>query len=158
MPTPSSPAGLTRRLMALLYDGLLILALWFVTAGVFVLIYPHTGLPQESINGVTRASKEYLHGILLPLLLLETWAFYALFWLRGGQTLGMRAWRLQVCDYCGGPVRPWQTLVRFAAAGLSWALFGIGYLLVLLPPHQSLHDRLSLTATRVLPKTPPKAG
>lgn len=157
MDTPQ-PAGLLKRLMALIYDGFLVLALWFLTAGVFVLVYPHTGLPQEAINGVTRAQPAYLQGILLPLLLLETWGFYAWFWLRGGQTLGMRAWRLQVRDYRGGPVRFWQTVLRFLAGGLSWLLLGAGYLVVLVAPHQSLHDRLSATATVVLPKQSKKTG
>ena len=40
----------------------------------------------------------------------------------------------------------------FAAAGLSWLTLGAGYLVVLVHPHQTLHDRLSLTATVVLPK------
>ncbi|MGB2248643.1 MAG: RDD family protein [Alcanivorax sediminis] len=146
------PAGLIKRLMALVYDGFLIMAMWFVTAGIFVVVYPHTGLPMEDINGVTRASTHYLQVILFPLLLLETWAFYAWFWMRGGQTLGMRAWRLQVRDYRGGPVKLWQTVARFAAGCVSWALFGAGYLVALVEPHQTLHDRLSATATVVLPK------
>ncbi|MED5388759.1 MAG: RDD family protein [Pseudomonadota bacterium] len=152
------PAGLLKRLMALVYDGFLVMALWFVSAGIFVLVYPHTGLPEESINGVTRADPAYLRGILLPLLLVETWLFYAWFWMRGGQTLGMRAWRLQVQDYRGGPVKLWQTVARFLGACVSWALFGAGYLVVLIAPHQTLHDRLSATATVQLPKTPKKSG
>ena len=148
------PAGLLKRLMALVYDGFLVMALWFVTAGIFVLVYPHTGLPEESINGVTRAAPGFLKGILLPLLLVETWLFYAWFWMRGGQTLGMRAWRLQVQDYRGGSVKLWQTVVRFLGACVSWALFGAGYLVVLIAPHQTLHDRLSATATVELPKKP----
>ncbi len=75
------PAGLLKRLMALVYDGFLVLALWFVTTGIFVLVYPKTGLPMEDINGVTRAAPDYLKGILLPLLLVETWLFYAWFWI-----------------------------------------------------------------------------
>lgn len=145
------PAGLGRRLIAMLYDGFLLAAIWFVTGGIWVLVYPHTGLPAEDINGVTRAAPAMLHGILFPLLVVEWWAFYAWFWLHGGQTLGMRAWRLQVRDYRGGPVRPWQTPVRFLAAGLSWLLAGAGWWVVLIPPHQTLHDRLSFTATVVLP-------
>ena len=144
------PAGLFKRLMALIYDAFLVAALWFVTAGVFVVLYNHSGLPTENINGVTRAAPAALHGVLFPLLVLEAWGFYTWFWLHGGQTLGMRAWRLQVRDYRGGPVRFWQTPVRFAAAGLSWLLAGAGWLVVLIPPHQTLHDRLSLTATVVL--------
>lgn len=146
------PAGLFKRVMALIYDAFLVAALWFLTTGVFVVVYNQTGLPSENVNGITRAVPAVLHGVLFPLLLLETWAFYAWFWMHGGQTLGMRAWRLQVRDYRGGPLRPWQPLARFAAAGLSWATFGAGWLVALIHPHQTLHDRLSLTATVILPR------
>tara|TARA_A100001391_G_scaffold203812_2_gene197193 strand:+ start:8737 stop:9252 length:516 start_codon:yes stop_codon:yes gene_type:complete len=152
MTQDAQPAGLFKRLMALVYDGFLVVALWFISAGLFVILYNHSGLPTQDINGVTRADPVILKGVLFPLLLIETWAFYAWFWLHGGQTLGMRAWRLQVRDYRGGPVRPWQTVARFAAAGLSWLLLGAGYLVALVHPHQTLHDRLSLTATVVLPR------
>ncbi len=146
------PAGLGRRLIAMVYDGFLLAAIWFVTAGIWVLVYPHTGLPSEEINGVTRAAPAMLHGILFPLLLVEWWAFYAWFWLHGGQTLGMRAWKLMSRDYRRRPMKFWQTLVRFVGASISWATFGGGWLLVLLPPNQTLHDRLSATETVVVPK------
>lgn len=152
MASHPQPAGLFKRLMALVYDAFLVAALWFLTTGIFVVIYNHTGLPSENLGGVTRPAPAVLHGVLFPLLLLETWAFYAWFWLHGGQTLGMRAWRLQVRDYRDRPLRFWQTLARFVAAGLSWATIGAGWLVVLIRPHQTLHDRLSLTATVVLPR------
>ncbi|HEX5676747.1 MAG TPA: RDD family protein [Alcanivorax sp.] len=147
----AKPAGLLKRFMALVYDGFLVAALWFMTTGLFVIVYNQTGLPEEGA-AVTAPPQQVLQGVLFPLLILETWAFYAWFWLHGGQTLGMRAWRLQVLDYRGGPMRFWQTVARFAAAALSWLTLGAGYLVVLVHPHQTLHDRLSLTATVVLPK------
>ena len=152
MSHPAKPAGLFKRLMALVYDGFLVAALWFVTAGIFVIVYNHSGLPEQSINGVQRADPVVLKTFLFPLLVIETWAFYAWFWTHGGQTLGMRAWRLQVRDYRGGAVRGWQTVVRFLTAGVSWLLLGAGYWVVLVHPHQTFHDRFSLTATVELPK------
>ncbi len=145
-------AGLGRRLIALTYDAFLIAAIWFVTGGLWVILYPYTGLPTEDINGVTRATPAMLHGVLFPLLLLETWAFYAWFWLHGGQTLGMRAWKLMTRDYRRRPMTLAQTLVRFVGGALSWGLAGGGYLLALFPPNQTLHDRLSATETVVVPK------
>lgn len=146
------PAGLGRRLMALVYDLLLLAALWFVTAGIWVLLYPLTGLPTEEIRGVTRADPTVLQALLFPLLLLETWGFYAWFWLHGGQTLGMRAWRLMSRDWRRRPISAGQTLMRFVAGAVSWGLLGAGYLLALLPPNQTLHDRLSGTETVVVPR------
>lgn len=146
------PAGLGRRLMALIYDLLLLAAIWFVTAGIWVWLYPLTGLPVEEVRGLTRADPAFLQAILFPLLLLETWGFYAWFWLHGGQTLGMRAWRLMSRDYRRRSMGLAQTLIRFLAGAMSWALLGAGYLLALLPPNQTLHDRLSGTETVVVPK------
>jgi uncharacterized RDD family membrane protein YckC len=145
-------AGLLRRLSALVYDGFLLAALWFVTAGAFVLIYPHTGLPMAEVNGLTTPAQPWLRGLLFPLLIFETWFFYAWFWLHGGQTLGMRAWRLEVRALHGRPVTVVHTLQRFLAAILSWLLLGAGWLLALVPPYQTLHDRLSGTETVVRPK------
>lgn len=146
------PAGLGRRLMALLYDGLLLIAIWFLVAGAWVLLYPLTDFPVEQINGVTRADPRMLHGVLFPLLIVTTWGFYAWFWLHGGQTLGMRAWRLLSRDYRRRSMSLWQTVVRFLGGFISWATLGAGWLLVLLPPNQTLHDRLSATETVVVPK------
>lgn len=146
------PAGLGRRLMAMVYDGLLLIAIWFATAAVWVLIASLTGLPVEHVNGVPRAEQTLLRMVLFPLLLGVTWGFYAWFWLHGGQTLGMRAWRLMSRDYRRRPMSPGQTVIRFLGAFVSWGTLGAGWLLVLLPPHQTLHDRLSGTETVVVPK------
>lgn len=146
------PAGLGRRLMAMVYDGFLLAAIWFVITGIWVIVYPATGLPMMDRGGLEVAQPAYLKAILFPLLLLTTWSFYAWFWLHGGQTLGMRAWRLQVRDYRGRPLTPGQTLGRFLGAFASWLFAGGGWLVVLMPPHQTLHDRLSATETVVLPK------
>lgn len=148
---PAAP--LWRRLAALVYDGLLVGALWFVTAGLLVSLFNHL-FPHLLVNhnGVGSPPDAFLRWVLGPLLLLEAWAFYAWFWLHGGQTLGMRSWRIQVAGYRGGSLRFWQTLARFGGAWLSALLMGVGYWLVLLPPYQSLHDRLSASATRQVPK------
>ena len=146
------PAGIGRRLVALIYDAFLIAAIWFATVGIWVLVDPYTGLPTEDINGVTRAAPWVLKGILFPLMVLEVWAFYAWFWLHGGQTLGMRAWKLLSRDYRRRPMTLWQTIVRFIGGTVSWGLAGAGYLVALLPPNQTLHDRLSATETVVVPK------
>lgn len=138
--------------MAMVYDGFLIIALWFLVGFAFVMLYLQTGLPTEDINGVIRPRQDILKGALFPLLLLATWGFYAWFWLHGGQTLGMRAWRLKVRDFRGRPLTLTQTVGRFLGAFASWLFAGGGWLLVLFPPHQTLHDRLSATETVVLPK------
>lgn len=146
------PASILRRLAATGYDLLLLAALWFLTTGILVPLYVACGLPTEDINGVVRPPVWFLQRVLLPILIVETWGFYAWFWRRGGQTLGMRAWRIRAHDPFGMALSLQQTVLRFLAGMLTWLTLGLGLLLVLLPPHQALHDRLSGTRTTVLPK------
>lgn len=147
---PAAP--LWRRIAAAIYDYLLVAAIWFVTTGVILLVMSHYHWGLSNYHGVGRPSDAFLHGVLLPLLIVEAWAFYAWFWLHGGQTLGMRSWRIRVVDYRGRKLALWQTLARFLGAWLSLGLAGAGYWLVLLKPNQSLHDRLSASVTLLAPK------
>jgi uncharacterized RDD family membrane protein YckC len=146
------PAPLWRRLLALFYDGLLLVAVWFIVAGLVVSLYPKTGLPMNNINGVEVPVDSALRGLLLPLLLLVTWGFYAWFWTHGGQTLGMRAWKLLSRDLHRRPMTLLQTVTRFIGGCASTLLLGVGWLMALLPAKQTLHDTLSSTETVVVPK------
>ncbi len=74
-------AGPFVRLAAFLYDGLLVLGLWFVLGLIFV-----------AANGGEQVGQ---HNPFLPsLMFIILFWFNAHFWRRGGQTLGMRAWRV----------------------------------------------------------------
>ena len=161
MPDPSQaelfraelpPAPLWRRLMAAFYDGLLLVAVWFIVAGLVVTLYPKTGLPMDDIGGIEVPVAGALKGVLFPLLLLATWGFYAWFWTHGGQTLGMRAWKLLSRDIHRRPMSLLQTISRFIAGCVSTLLLFVGWLMALLPAKQTLHDSLSSTETVVVPK------
>jgi len=83
------------------------------------------------------------------------------FWVRGGQTLGMRAWRLRATTADGAPLGWTDALARFAAAALSWLPAGAGFLWIAFDRDRlSLHDRLSgtrlvLEPRRGSPASPP---
>lgn len=145
------PAPIWRRFAAAGYDFLLLAALWMAGTALFITIYGLTGLPMDDAGGVDRPSRLVLQWGLFPFLVVLTWAFFAWFWLHGGQTLGMRAWRLVTRDRHHGPMKVRQTVSRFCAGILSWALLGAGYLAALVAPFQTLHDRLSGTETVLLP-------
>ena len=55
-------------------------------------------------------------------------AYFVISWTRGGQTIGMRAWRLRVVGADGLPVAWPRALLRFVIAAVSLAAFGIGFL------------------------------
>jgi uncharacterized RDD family membrane protein YckC len=145
-PIPRAP-GLARRLAAMLYDGLLLAALWFVaTALLLAASGGHLADPGRSL---------WLLYALRTSLLLITLLFFAGFWVHGGQTLGMRAWRLKLVSTGGGTVSWNQAFLRFAAAIPSIGLLGIGLLWVLIDRERcAVHDRLSGTRLALLAKEP----
>jgi uncharacterized RDD family membrane protein YckC len=75
--------------------------------------------------------------------------YYLLNWLRSGQTLGMRAWRLRVVTDSGKPLSVGAAALRLIFGALAWAPAALGVLwLYVDPDHLALHDRLS--GTRVV--------
>ena len=144
-PTPITavPAALWQRLSALLYDLFPLLALWLVVAGLSYWIRGAQPVAPGSLGAWTEFAALWL---VTALYAVVSWRF-------GGQTVGMRAWRLRVVDDQGQ--RPsWSSLwLRFAAAHGSWALFGLGWLWPLWEPQgRTLHDLLSRTRLVKLPK------
>lgn len=144
-PATSAPPSLLRRLAAILYDTLLLIALWLaVNALLFALTGGKLAAPERPdwLLSVQR----------LALLGVPVW-FFVWFWMHGGQTLGMRAWRLRLEEVNGGPVRLNQAAMRCLAALISFAALGLGYLWVLADPEKrSWHDRFSGTRLVLVPK------
>lgn len=138
------PAGLFRRLAAAIYDLLLLIALLFL-ASVLVLALRH----GNAVPPGTLWFESYLFGV--------GYLFFTWFWTHGGQTLGMRAWRMQLRNANDGNQIGWlQALRRYLCACLSWASI-VGVLWGLID-HQrrSVQDILSGTEIVVLPKEPRK--
>ncbi len=149
-PQPDSPGtldnaavpGLLRRLAAIFYDSWLVAAFWLLGAMVDTVVRAGLDLGSEG------------HHLPLQLyLLLAPVAFFTWFWMHGGQTLGMRAWRLKLLSRDGNPPSLRQSLVRCAAALLSMLALGLGYLWILFDPDRlSWHDRLSGTRLVLIEK------
>jgi len=136
-------AGLFRRLAAGSYDLVLVIALWVMAT--LLLIVVRGGEPVPTGNLLYQA-----------MLLLLAAGFFAGFWAWGGQTLGMRAWRMQVRGQDGEALTPGRALLRLAALLPSMLPLGLGLLWVLFDREGlALHDRLSGTRVIVLPA---KAG
>lgn len=142
---PYPPAGLARRLAALLYDSLLLVALWFVSSALFL-------AASGGLLAAPDRPQWLLYGFRLALLLVA-FGFYGWFWTHGGQTLGMRAWRLKLVSLDGGPVRLSAAIRRLLAALVSSAALGLGFLWVWVDRDGcAWHDRLSGTRVVQLPK------
>lgn len=112
------PAGLHWRLLALLYDLLPVIAIWLLVS---LAVYVANGMQTVTPGGL---------GAWLEFLLLvgATGSYAVLSWRRGGQTLGMRPWRIKVVDASGQPASAGRLWLRFGVAcatsviGLLWCL------------------------------------
>jgi uncharacterized RDD family membrane protein YckC len=137
------PATLGWRLLAALYDLLPVLALWMLLSAVVLTLRGNQPLAAWSAGQW--------------LLWLGCWAITGLYfvvsWLRGGQTLGMRPWRLRVCDQSGNKPAFSMLCLRYAMASVSLLVFGLGFLWSLFDPERrTWHDIVSGTRLLRLPK------
>jgi uncharacterized RDD family membrane protein YckC len=138
-------AGLLRRLGAMVYDALLVIAVLMVVTALFL---PFTG--GEAITPAQSGAIEYVYRLIMLLLIV---GFFGVFWTRQGQTLGMAAWRLRIERMDGQRLTWADTLKRLCAACLSWLAAGAGFLWILIDrDHLAWHDRLSGTRLVVEPR------
>jgi uncharacterized RDD family membrane protein YckC len=133
-------ASLARRFGAILYDGLLILALLFL--GTLPFVAAGGGEPVEPGNLVYRLS-----------MLLISYLFFVGFWAGYGRTLGLQSWRLRLETLDGQKPGFGKASIRFFAAILSWLPAGLGFWWQLWDKDGlAWHDRLSGTRLRYYPK------
>ena len=153
MPAPSSersPALVGWRLLALLYDFFPALALWMVLSAAFTLGYTFLGhhAARENI-----APFSVLQWLLWLCCWLATGVYATASWRRGGQTLGMRPWRLVVTDATGEPPTTHALWLRYATGTLSLLLGGLGFWWAWLDRDGlAWHDRASGTRLQRRPK------
>jgi len=144
-------AGLLKRFAAMVYDSLLLIALSLAYGALATAL-------KVGLEGPPPEGEALYWGIWrLPLflgLLLVWGGFFYYFWGRNGQTLGMRAWRLQLVEAGTGlAASPRQRLLRLPIAAISLAFFGLGYFWRWLDSRGlCLPDRLSHTRVLQLPK------
>ena len=132
---------LLRRIAAMLYDGLLVLALLFIATLPFIAL--RGGEPVEG-------SENLVYRVVLGLVI---YVFFIGFWMRSGRTLGMQSWRLQLETAEGGDVGLARANIRFLAAIVSWLPAGLGFLWSLWDKDRlTWHDRLSDTRIVYYPK------
>jgi uncharacterized RDD family membrane protein YckC len=133
IPSDDQTPGFARRLAAILYDGLLLTALIFVATAAIT-------LPLGYPSGAKLTIFQLVIFEIIPLI------FFAGFWTQGGQTLGMRVWRLKLVRIDGTEAGWSDALKRHFAALFSILIFGLGFFWMLFDPQKmTWHDRLSKT-------------
>ncbi|MDR1075049.1 MAG: RDD family protein [Xanthomonadaceae bacterium] len=146
---PAPKALIGWRLLSLLYDAFPVVALWMLVSVAFTVVYSMSGhAARENIPPFSPWQWLLWLGCWLV-----TGLYATLSWRRGGQTLGMRPWRLHLCDADGRvPARNalWK---RYAAATLSLLLGGLGFWWAWIDRDRlTWHDRLSGTRLIRVPK------
>ena len=129
----AKPSSLLRRLGAMIYDTLLVVALLFMSTIPFIAIRGGESVePQNFSYQLT--------------MLLVTYLFFVGFWTQKGRTLGMQSWGLRVEDTRGNLPSVQAASLRFMLAALSLACLGAGFLWQLVDRDKlTWHDRLSDT-------------
>jgi len=141
--TPHAPVTLFKRLMAIIYDLFLLIAICFMTASIVSIF---TTYLFNDLNAITKEHPYYLLNqiILLSTIFITGFAFYVWFWSHGGQTLGMKTWMLRLVSNDGREINRKQAAIRALAAVLSWSFLGLGFLWCLFDSEKrTWHDILS---------------
>jgi len=83
-------------------------------------------------NGKAVEPGNVLYPFFIIVIFLLSYLYFAWFWIHGGQTLGMKTWRIQLqrnSEYNGRDCIGWKVAaVRFLTAIVSWLIFGLGFL------------------------------
>lgn len=127
------PAPFMARIAAMVYEALLVTAVIFIAALPFLYVVGNAETGWRHF-----AFQLYLLGVLF--------AYFSAFWLRSGQTLAMKTWRIRLVDRAGGTISLRQAALRFTLALVGLMLAGAGFWWALFDrDRQFLHDRLAGT-------------
>ena len=130
-----SAPGFLRRLAAQLYDIFLLVAILFLATAILLPFTSGESISEQQI---------LIYRIYLAII---SYLFYGWFWTHGGQTLGLRAWKIKVLTLNKKPISWKQAFLRFITAIISWSVLGLGFLWIFMNKRRySWHDYLSKTA------------
>ncbi|BBL35092.1 hypothetical protein Nstercoris_01347 [Nitrosomonas stercoris] len=129
-------SGFGRRMLALAYEFLLLLGVWFIAAFLFHLVFRDP-------------NAEYFRPLFQFYLLFVGGVYFIWFWTHGGQTLAMQTWKLKLVAANGKRVTAQQAMVRYLMAVIGISLLGFSLLWALFSrDRQFLHDKLA--GTRII--------
>ncbi len=153
-------APLARRIGALLYEALLLVAMAFVVGFLMLPLVSASGVSHKTLTVPPLFARTMMFCVLVA----GAAAYYVWCWSDGRRTLPQKTWRIRLVDRLGGPLTGRQALIRYAAAGIgpSIALIGYGVLhssgygrnalafvalnycwVIIDPDRQFLHDRIA---------------
>ena len=128
------------RIAAMVYESLLVAAVLLIAGLPFLYLF------GDAQTGWRRHLFQlYLAGVLF--------AYFSASWLRSGQTLAMKTWRIRLVGKAGGTLSLNQALLRFLFALLGLLALGAGFWWALFDrDRQFLHDRIAGTRLVRVPR------
>ena len=150
MTTPSPDAalrvGLVRRLLCIVYDLLLIIALIFIASIPPVVLFSAPAAGGGELQPAFYEGHPLWRLGFYLYLGAVVFVFYGWVWTHGGQSLGMKTWGVRVERWDGQSLTWGIALKRYLWALVSWAIAGIGFLMSLFRADgMALHDLKSGT-------------
>lgn len=125
--------SLLRRIGAILYDFVLLLTVLVFASLFAVILFNIT--PQHPLFFIYQI---YIFSICL--------VFFAWPWTQGGQTLGMKTWKIKLMHTKNENVSRIDAFIRFLVAIISWLALGIGFFWSLFDEEKrTWHDIVSKT-------------
>lgn len=125
--------GFGRRMLALMYEALLLLGVWFIAAFLFHLVF-------------LDPAAEYFRPLFQFYLLVVGGIYFIWFWTHGGQTLAMQTWKLRLVSANDERISTQQAMVRYLMAVIGISFLGFGLLWALFDrDRQFLHDKVART-------------
>ncbi|WEN16181.1 RDD family protein [Rhodanobacter sp. AS-Z3] len=109
-----APCQLWRRLLALVYDVLIVVAIVMVV-GLLCQLATAGNLITTGAKTAVPLWYQLLQGVVVA-------AYFISSWRRGGQTIGMRPWRIRLTGDDGSAVTLQQSLIRLLVAGAPMVL------------------------------------
>lgn len=113
----NAPCPLWRRLVALVYDLLIVVAIVMVV-GLLCQLATGGRLIATGTHVVVPPWYQLLQGVVVA-------AYFVASWRRGGQTVGMRPWRIRVCRDDGGTISLQQAAIRVLVAAAPMLLLAL---------------------------------
>ncbi len=130
---PNSKVSLIRVAAACMYELLLLLAMWMLCAGLFLLLFGES-------------TSTYKHLLLQLMLWLAAGAYFVWCWCKSGQTVATKTWKIKLVNQHDLTLKPKQALLRYALASASLLACGLGFIWIFFDNEQLfLHDRLLKT-------------
>jgi uncharacterized RDD family membrane protein YckC len=132
--------GLLKIGACLIYEALVVIALSFVCALVFLM------LVGDATHSIKRACLQLL-------LWISVGVYFVWCWHKSGQTLAMQAWQLKLQNQDATLLSANKAIARYVLACISLVLFGLGFVWALVDRDKLfLHDRLLKTHIIYVPR------